>query len=446
MKRVSILLMVAMLVSALPGIVLAQDQIAISFMGWGQPSEQAVFEAMIAAFQEEYPNVTVEYVNVPPGEFLQRLSTLAAAGDLPDVFYMADGWFGNWVSRGQLLPIEQYVPEEELANIWEQALLRYRYDGTVVGQGELYCLPKDVGPWVMVYNKDLFDAKGVPYPALDGSWTWDQALVDFQALTEFAADGSVISFGACSIPTEGVVWSNGADFLNEDRTVVTVDDPYFVEAVQWLADLANVHHVMPNQADLASQGAWDMWLAGKCATFAMGPWDQPTFWELPFGWDIAPFPSSPRTGVPASWTGSMGFAVAATTEYPEEAVALARYFSISEEGQRTNYEMGQAVPNRIDMATSEFLEFAKDPAHRQVFLDNITVWGHPSPSAYVSNTRWIDTFWQELTPVWNGERSMADWAAEWAPQLTEILNEEEQIRAVPFGNPIPEILPGMEIQ
>ncbi len=445
MKRLSMLLVLAIVVALLPGTALAQGPITISFMGWGQPSELAVFEALIAAFEEEYPNVTVEYIGIPPGEFYQRLSTLAAAGDLPDVFYMGDGEFAQWVSRGQLLPIEQYVPEEELANIWEQALLRYRYDGTVVGQGDLYALPKDVGPFVMVYNKDLFDAHGVPYPPTDGSWTWDQALLDFQALTEFAADGSAISFGSCAIPPEAAIWSNGGDFLNEDRTVVTVDSPYFVEAIQWLADLANVYHVMPNQADLASLGAWDMWLAGKCATFQSGPWDQPTFWELPFAWDIGAFPSSPRTGVPASWTGSMGFAVGVTTEHPEEAVALIRYFSIDENGQRMNYQMGQAVPNRIDMATGEFLEYEKDPESREVYLDNVRTWGHPGPWTYVSNNRWLDTFWQELAPVWNGERSMADWAAEWAPLLTETLNEVEQIRSVPYGNPMPEILPGKEI-
>ncbi|MFN8419949.1 MAG: hypothetical protein U0528_12015 [Anaerolineae bacterium] len=33
---------------------------------------------------------------------------------------------------------------------------------------------------------------------------------------------------------------------------------------------------MPNAQDLASQGAYDMWLAGKiAATFVVGPWDQP---------------------------------------------------------------------------------------------------------------------------------------------------------------------------
>lgn len=415
----------------------AQDTITLQFMGWGQPSEQEIFQAVFDEYQKANPNVTVEYINVPPGEFLQKLTTLAAAGDMPDVFYMADGWFGNWVSKGLLLPIQDLVPADDLANVWPAAIARYSYDGTVVGQGTLYALPKDLGPFVMAYNKDLFDKHGVPYPPTDGSWTWDQALEDYKKLTEFAADGSVVSFGIGDIPPEAVIWSNGADFLNEDRTAVMVDDPLFAEAIQWRADLANVHHVMPTQEDLASQGAWDMWLAGKIATFVMGPWDQPTFWELPFNWDIGVFPSSPRTMTPAMWTGSMGYAVDANTPHPQESVDLIRYLSLSEVGQRMFYQMGQQVPNRIDMAEGEFLEFEKDPANRQAFLDNIARWGHNLPATYVSNTRWMDTMWQELAPVWAGEMSAEDWGNEWAEELTAILNDAEQVRSVPYGNPLP---------
>jgi multiple sugar transport system substrate-binding protein len=439
MKRLGTLVILSLVMVVGAFKLVAQEPVTITFMGWGSPSEQAIFESVFAAYEEANPHVTVEYTNVPPGEFLQKLQTLAAAGDLPDVFYMADGWFASWVSRGLLLPIQDLVPAEELANVWPAAIARYSYDGTVVGQGTLYALPKDLGPFVMVYNKDLFDAKGVAYPPTDGSWTWDEALEDYKALTEFAADGTPVSFGVGDIPPEALIWSNGADFLNADRTVVTVDDPLFTEAIQWRADLANVHRVMPNSQDLASQGAYDMWLQGKIATFVMGPWDQPAYWELPFAWDIGVFPSSPKTMTPAMWTGSMGYAVNANTEHPQEAVDLMRYLSLSEEGQRQFYQLGQQVPNLIDMAQGEFLEWDKPPANRQVFLDNIAKWGHNLPATYVSNTLWMDTMWQELAPVWTGEMSAADWGAMWAPQLTEILNSEDQIRSVPYGNPLPKV-------
>jgi multiple sugar transport system substrate-binding protein len=89
------------------------------------------------------------------------------------------------------------------------------------------------------------------------------------------------------------------------------------------------------------------------------------------------------------------------------------------------------------MAEGEFLKFEKDPANRQVFLDNINKWGHNLPSTYVTNSKWLDTMWQELAPVWAGEMSAEDWGKEWAGELTAILNDAEQVRSVPYGNPLP---------
>ena len=36
----------------------------ISFMGWGTDSEIAAYEAMIAQFEEAYPDVEVEYIQI----------------------------------------------------------------------------------------------------------------------------------------------------------------------------------------------------------------------------------------------------------------------------------------------------------------------------------------------------------------------------------------------
>jgi multiple sugar transport system substrate-binding protein len=406
------------------------EPIRLQFMGWGGPSEQEVFKTLIDKYQQDHPGVVVDYILVPPGEFLQKLTTLAAADELPDVFYMGSDWFSAWVTKGIMLPVEDHISASELERIWPRALDLYRYDGSTVGTGKIYALPKDLGPWVMVYNKDLFDKHGVAYPPSDGSWSWDEALAAWQKMTVQKPDGTYESYGVGDYSLEAAVWSNGADFLNADRTRVTVDDPKFAEALQFVRDLSCVHQVSPSQTDRASLNTYEMWTKGMLGTHVMGPWDQPAFWELPFNWDIAPFPSSPATGTPASWTGSMGFGVSAKTAHPKEAVDLARYFSIDEDGQKTNYELGQAVPNLVDMAKGEFLEMPKAPASRQIFLDNIETWGRPTLGWYTSNDQWIDTMWQEMAPVWSCERDAADWGAEWAPKLTETLTREPQVPAM----------------
>lgn len=404
--------------------------VRLQFMGWGSPSEQQVFQTLIAKYQENHPGVIVDYILAPPAEFSQKLTTLAAADELPDVFYMGSDWFSAWAPKNIMLPLDEYVKPEDISNIWPQALDRYKFDGKQVGQGKLYALPKDLGPWVMVYNKDLYDKYGLAYPAKDGSYTWDKALEDWKKMTVKKADGAYESYGVGDFTLEAAVWSNGGDYLSADRAKVTVDDPKFTDALQFVADLSCKEGVSPSQTDRASLNTYEMWTKGMLGTHVMGPWDQPAFWELPFNWDIAPFPTSPATKQMASWTGSMGFGVSAKTQHPQEAVELARYFSIDIDGQRTNYELGQAVPNRIDMAKGEFLEMEKAPASRQIFLDNIEQWGRPTLGWYTSNDEWLDSMNQELSPVWNCEISAADWGKEWAPKLTEKLNKEQQIPAI----------------
>jgi multiple sugar transport system substrate-binding protein len=399
-------------------------------MGWGSPSEQQVFQTLIDKYQQSNPNVQVEYILVPPGEFLQKLTTLAAADELPDVFYMGSDWFSAWVTKDIMLPIEDYIDAAELEKTWPRARDLYRYDGTQVGTGKVYALPKDLGPWVMVYNKDLFDKHGVAYPPSDRPWTWEEALDAWQKMTVENSDGTFESFGVGDYSVEAAVWSNGGDFLNAERTAVTVDDPKFTDALQYVVDLRCEHHVSPTETERASLNTYEMWVKGMVGTHVMGPWDQPVFWDLPFEWDIAPFPAGPGTGEAASWTGSMGFGVSAKTAHPEEAADLARFFSLDQEGQKTNFELGQAVPNLVEMAKGEFLAMEKAPASRQVFLDNIESWGRPTLGWYTSNDQWIDTMWQEMAPVWQCERSAADWGAEWGPKLTETLNREPQVPAI----------------
>lgn len=409
-------------------VVLRAQETNITFMGWGQPSEQEIFQSLIDSYQAAHPEVKVEYMLVPPGEFLQKLTTLAAAGDLPDVFYMDSGWFGAWAPKGVLRAIDDLIDPNVLKDMWPDALARYRFDGSTIGTGQLYALPKDLGPFVHVYNKDLYDTYGVPYPAIDGSWTWDVAFEGWKAMTKINGN-TPESFGAAGMPMDPFVWSHGADFLNADRTQVTVNDPKFIEALQFVADLSCKHHVSPTTGDLSSMAAWDMWLKGMVGSFVMGPWDQPTFWTLPFQWDVSPFPSSPVTKTPANWVGSMGFAVSAESKNPEAAVALAQFFSASADGQKSIYQAGQAVPNLVSMAKGEFVSYEKAPASRQVFIDAIEKWGRPTLNWYTSDDAWIDQMGQSLDAVWSCEKTAEQWAAESAGALTESLTSAEQIPA-----------------
>lgn len=405
-----------------------KEPVTIEFMGHGNPNEKKIFEQLIASFTKRFPHVTVKYTSVPPGEYSQKLTTLVSSGKAPDVFYVGGPEFYRFVEAGILLNLQPYLEKTDLFdpnNVWKQALDRYRYNGQTVGEGDLYGLPKDVGPWAFVYNKDLFEKANVELPpAKAGEWTWNDMLEAAKKLTiDENGDGKPEQYGVGAYNLESAVWANGGQFIDYGTGTIKVAEPAFYEAMQFVADLNLVHGVSPSPEAEQAMNAYTRFLSGKLAMFAMGPWDQPAFWDLPFEWDIAAWPASPNTGKTATWLGSMGFAISAKSKHPQEAFDLAAYLSLDEEGQRQNYQLGQAVPNLIDMAKGEFLQFDKAPANRQVFLDIIEDYGIPDVASRSKDTQWLDTFWQEASKVFNGDMTAKDWTAQIQPKLQELYDQ-----------------------
>ncbi|MFB9326172.1 ABC transporter substrate-binding protein [Paenibacillus aurantiacus] len=399
----------------------------IEFMGWGGDTEKAVFQKLIDDYMKKYPNKKVKYTVVPSAEYYQKLDTLIAAKKTPDVFYAGGAHFNKLVSSDQLLNLDSLIESAGTVdpnNVWKSALDRYRFDGKSVGTGSLYGLPKDVGPWAMAYNKDLFDKAGLPYPsAKAGEYTWDDMLADAQKLTVKNSRGKIDTFGIGGYSLESAVWGNGGDWVDYSTGTITIDTPEFAEAMQFAADLRNKYQVSPSPDDEKAQGGYARFVAGKIAMFPMGPWDQPGFWKLPFKWDIAAWPASPNTGKTATWLGSLGFVVGKNTEHPEDAFQLAAYLSLDRDSQKQNYELGQAVPNLIDMAKGEFLQMDKSPENRQVFLDIIEDYGRPPIEVGSKNLKWLDTFNQDASQVWTGKKTAAEFLKEEQPKLQKLFDE-----------------------
>lgn len=402
-----------------------EDVIELSFMGHGNPDEKKIFQSVIKSFEEKYKNVKVKYTSVPPAEYSQKLSTLIASGKQPDVYYAAGPEFSRFASAGELLNLQQYLDSTDIFNpdnVWEQALDRYRFNGEVVGQGDLYGLPKDIGPWAMAYNKDLFDEAGVEYPSQEvGKWTWNEFLEAAKKLSKDTNDdGKIDQYGIAGFPLETAVWGNGADYIDYETGEMKIDSPEFIEAMQFVADLSLKHKVSPSQEAEKAQNSYTRFVSGGVAMFPMGPWDQPGFWELPFGWDLAPWPASPNTGETATWLGSMGFVVSKKTKQPDEAFALASYLSLDEDGQRQFMELGQQVPNLKDLTENEFLSMEQAPENRQEFVNIIQDYGRPSLGWKSADVKWLDTFKQDAAKVWNGDMSVEEWVKQEKPKLEEL--------------------------
>lgn len=410
------------------------NDVVITFAGWGSLAEKQNFTKMIDKFEETHPGVKVNYQHYPGTEsdYMVKLVSNVAANKMPDVFYLPTNEFVEWASAGRLLDMTDYLAKSKLykeGEIWEKAMDMYYYNsktGTVGEDGGLYGLPKDLGPWAMVYNKTLFEQKGVPLPDPVEPMTLDEFVDVAKKLT--SGSGVEKVYGTANYTLESAVWSNNADFLSEDKKTITVDTPEFAEALQWVADLALVHGVAPTTSEAAASGWFERWCNGKVGMAWMGPWDQPTFWEsVTFEWDIMPTPVNEKTGKAVSWLGSAALCVSAKSKEAQVAYELAEFLCMDKEAQAINCESGQAVPNIIEMAENDYLAMDKMPANKQVFLDILKnpEKGQFKPTYYTKNSSWYDYFITEANKVYSGEMSAADFLKKIQPELQDRLNGNE---------------------
>lgn len=115
-------------------------------------------------------------------------------------------------------------------------------------QGQLWGLPAEVTPYVIEYNKDLFDAAKVAYPK--AGWTMDDFLATAKSLTK--GDGKDKQYGFVGDYYEStdvilMVQQLGARLIDTSVTPpkVVFDDATMRKAVQWYADLHSKYDVKP---------------------------------------------------------------------------------------------------------------------------------------------------------------------------------------------------------
>jgi multiple sugar transport system substrate-binding protein len=397
----------------------------IVFTGWGGIEERAIFGSLVARFRARHPEIAVDYRPVPRS-YVEKLKTMMAGGVPPDVFYVPDGDFPGLVARGQLLSLETYVARSPIiraAEFWESALRRYRFDGRRYGAGPLYALPKDIGPYAMYFNRELFARRGEAPPP-DRPWTWTEAVAVWRRLTrDENHDGRPEQWGTFGFPIEAAVWSHGGEFLSDDARQFTMPaDARAVAALRWLAGLQLQARVAPRERQRVSMPVDVMFLTGRLATYFGGRWMVPQFRKASFDWDVAPIPVSPATRRQAGWSGSVGLAISPRCRHKEAAWKLIEFLA-GPEGQAAQSRSGFQIPNQRSLARTEvFLQPTQRPAHAEVFIEAARV-QRPGPFTQAPDSKWWTLLHQQLPRVWRGEEDPGPLLRRIRPQIQAALDE-----------------------
>lgn len=408
------------------GVAAGGDSDTLTFMFRGSDAEKAAYTAAIEQFEKDN-DVTVKIIMTTADEYSTKLKAAITGKQIPDVFYVDPGSVQAYVKSGIIKDITEDVEASvDLDNVWQYGVDSYRFDGALMGQGPIYAMPKDVGPFSFGYNRTMFEAAGIPLPSVDEPYTWDQFIDVAKKLTlDTDGDGVLDQWGTglnVQWNLQSFVWSNGGDWLNDDRTEVTVDSPEFAEALQFFADMQNVAQVTPSVTDAQTLDTYQRWMQGEIGFFPVGPWDVPTYETLDFDWDLIPYPVG-STGETSTWIGTLGIAVAESSKNADLATKLAIYLSTDETAQQSLVDAGVQVPNLKDMADTWVASATLPPANKQEFLDIVNEDGRALPANTTYSAEWYDELFKNIQPVLDGKQTAADYLSEVQPRMQELLDK-----------------------
>ena len=280
----------------------------VSWTMWsGGSEERQSWQDAARTVGREHSNLTVELQTSAFEDYFTNLGTRIAGDAAPCVVSMQSLRLGTFDDA--MLPLDDLISESglDLAAFDDNAL------EALQSEGRQMALPYDNGPILMLYNRDMFEASGVPAPG--AGWT----IEDFEEAARSLTQGT--QFGYSAFPNSEPMLSmllsyNGATAVTDDRRL-TLDSPAMIEAFSWYSGLVRDLGVAPEISG-NTDVALDQFLAGNAAMVPTGPWAILNVnAQADFTVGLVPLPVG--SNGPATLSAGSGFGISTSCPVVDEA-------------------------------------------------------------------------------------------------------------------------------
>ncbi len=305
-----------------------------------EPEDAAALQRLedhLAEF-EESSGVAVELQTLPFDTLRTVLQTQLRSGEGPDVFNFGSGpGFGGALAEAGLLYDLTAAYEENGWEVYDFARERVTVDG------EVYGVPGEMETLGLYYNTEIFADLGLQPP---------QTTADLRAVADVVRQAGIVPLAVSdqegwqgghllSMALSSDVGSDGVEALIAGEA--SWDSPEVVAALSLWKDLqdAGLTSESPTSVDYDTSTA--QFFSGEAAMIPTGSWlvneiDSNAEFEAGY----VPFPGPDGPGI---FTGGLGSGpyVSATTQRPDDAVALVDFLASPEHGAWT-VENLQTIP------------------------------------------------------------------------------------------------------
>ena len=113
-KFLSVLIALSLMLPVLAAPATAEEEhepITIRISWWGDTARHEKYNKFVDAFEEAYPWITVERESSTWADYWNKLATLVAGGNAPDVMGMHPQFASDYANRGALLNLYKLIAD-----------------------------------------------------------------------------------------------------------------------------------------------------------------------------------------------------------------------------------------------------------------------------------------------------------------------------------------------
>ena len=366
----------------------------LRFTGGGAAVRNDLTQKAIDLYMEINPDVQINAQFADWTGYWDKLSAMAAGGNMPDVVQMDYSYIEQYVAAGLLEGLSKYIESGALdTSKIPQSIIE---SGSV--DGECYALSLGTNTTAIFYNKTLTDSLGIEVPV---NPTFDE-LYDISQRVYDGMDGKVLtdfSFGSLQ-SAQMVARDYGSDFFAELKAGDSTSAQKYFELVSWFRDapfavspeqVAEVNLDDATQRLVVKGTTWNDYMMANQYVFMAEAADAAGF-EL----GICNYPhNADATSVSWFLKPAMFFSVAESSDVKDEAIAFIDWFTNSKEaneillGERgvpVNTEISEFVTPLVSEDTGIYFSYVNEVAVDAAPIDPPDPAGKGEVESYLNST------------------------------------------------------------
>ena len=296
---------------------------------------------VLAAWKEAHPEITLNENVLANAEYKTQIATLAAAGDLPDVFMLQGMNTKAWAEQGLIIDLTDTIKASPYyADYAENYFTPFKVGDSIYG----YPVLTGGTCTVVIYDKAMWAEAGFDtFPS-----TWEEVEKAAEYFGEQGID--TIAFGnggqwqanSCFLSTLGNRYT-GPDWFQSliDKSGAAFTDEAFVAALAETQRLFTETAIFNEDYNaITNEDAREYYISGDAAAFIGGNWDESYIWATlketdeekwnNMGFAVLPQPAD-ATEAPTSQNIGLGYAVAINTKVAEDPDKLAAAIDLAQE-------------------------------------------------------------------------------------------------------------------